>query len=107
MLAAQEKKIDETIDILNLFKNKIDFSIKNNQEKTALRLAIESQSVEIVKILVEAGAAVNSEGDDLALAQKQQNMDIVSILLEKGANLRPISSQKRKLGIRPPKPPLS
>jgi uncharacterized protein len=59
--------------------------------RTALILAISEQYLEIVKILIRAGASPNlcdedSSDSPLIYAVRKQNIEIVSLLLQSGAN---------------------
>ena len=86
-----KSKVNYAFTIKN---SKIINSIKITQDigangDTPLLLAIKTQNLELVKLLVKNGADVNFEKPNtpLKIAIKENNIDIVKFLLKKGAKL--------------------
>jgi ankyrin repeat protein len=64
---------------------------KDNSEQTALHLAAEGGHTEVVKLLLEKGAEINSPGGlygrPLQHAVRSRNEALVRLLLDKGADI--------------------
>jgi serine/threonine-protein phosphatase 6 regulatory ankyrin repeat subunit B len=83
------------VDVVRTLCQNMDteVNIKNNNDEDALFSAVFQQHEEVVNVLLQHGADVNSvspENDDyspLLVASKKKNVDIVEALLRKGANL--------------------
>lgn len=89
MLAIKHGEVRESIQLLIDLGS--DVNATDNRGKTALHLAVKREDVEIVKLLIAAGANVNVQGtgdrqSPLHLAVSQENVEITVALFQAGAN---------------------
>jgi ankyrin repeat protein len=79
------------LPIVNLLLQSTDVNIKNKDGLTPLFLAIRSESMQTVAVLINSGADVNIKNKlgntPLYEAVKRGNLDIVKLLCSKGANI--------------------
>jgi ankyrin repeat protein len=77
-----------------LQSNGADINVKNNYGKTPLDCAIEHGRLEVVKVLIEAGAKINEVDVDKInclikiSAERQQLTEIIKLLLDYSVNLQ-------------------
>lgn len=82
----------ENIELVNLLKN----DVEKTDYCDSLNKAIEKGNVEILKILLENGANVNSErpyGTSLHLAARKANLEIMRLLLEKDGDVNAVDKE--------------
>lgn len=72
-----------------LDEKKGDIEAKNDQGKSPLYLAVESENIEAITLLINAGADINTQEKfgytPLAIAVLRGKIDLVKLLIEKGA----------------------
>ncbi|XP_054284646.1 ankyrin-1-like [Macrosteles quadrilineatus] len=92
MTAIQCAVLENNLEaIKTLIKYPLDFNHSNASRETALGIAIRSNFVEIVKLLVDKGASLNSRNSALCplfLAIRFEHIKMVELLLDLGANLQ-------------------
>lgn len=81
---------NDFIEISRLLKEGADVNVRNDFGATALIMASQAGYIEIVKILLDASADVNSTSKDMTalfLASQQGYTEIVGLLLGAGADV--------------------
>jgi ankyrin repeat protein len=78
--------------LLNDCINKIDVNSRNREEKNALHLSSQYESIECTKLLIDSkvcdiNALKRSDWTPLMLALTKRNLDIIKLLVESGAHL--------------------
>ncbi len=95
---------DNTAMIQTLLDYGMDVNVQGRSGESALMLAAQFNSIEVVRLLLEAGAepnVVDRNGRNVltyAMSNYTDNEGIVRILLEKGVNANVRDSQDRSLG---------
>lgn len=89
--------------IAELLRHEIDLNIEtdieNDPSNSVITIATENQHVELVKMLVEAGADINlesSNGGPIVIAASKDNVELVRYFLSIGAN---VNSSSASMGI--------
>lgn len=87
-LIAESGSYDELFQLLNKEKD-LDVNLRNGDHETPLHLAIEYNSIDIVRLLLDNGADMNADKSGytpLYSAVGSENYEIIKLLLESGAD---------------------
>lgn len=89
LILACKNKYNKIAEIL--LKNGADVDVKDKSDKTPLRLAVEKQNSELVELLINFKANLNPKNSLLELAIEINSLKIVKVLLEHGVSLMHIN----------------
>ena len=95
ILFVEQNNINKVTELINANVN-INLNIINDKGYTALMIAIRKNFIDIVKLLINAGADLDiqdNEGDTALMMSARSNLiDIVKLLLDAGANVNIINT---------------